>query len=260
MGLSLRAYHDGIAVDVLAVTIAVMFFYDSPFYEYPVPAVALAVMQGSSILFHLYYFYRHFRAYLGYAAPFDDVHNQYKWIEYAISATAGTIAVLSVEYVDTAVVVPIAAGACLQQLGGMLLDSQPANGLKQEIVTWVRLRGDSVYAILVPFLAAWVLQLTEFYFAVDRGGPVVLKFSYILFWSFFGLHCGLTLYAFGRPNWIRYNNPRWVETVYSCLGWTAKIAVFAVEWAHLSGVKTPMLSMFLIMHVFLVAVIIMTAY
>lgn len=28
---------------------------------------------------------------------------------------------------------------------------------------------------------------------------------------------------------------QWVEAVYSCLGWTAKIAVFTAEWAYLNG-------------------------
>lgn len=257
MGFSLRAYHDGIAVDVHVITIVVMALVDSPFRTHPVPAVALSVMQGSSVLFHLYYAYRHLRAYAGLGPPFDNVHNQYKWIEYAVSATAGTVAVLSVEYVDLSVVIPVAAAAVLQQMGGMLLDYQPPNGLKQEVLT--RVRGNGLYAIVVPFLGAWVLQLTEFYFAIDRGGPAVLKVSYIFFWSLFGVHCGLALYGYGRRGWSRYNDPVWVETMYSCLGWAAKVAVFAVEWAYLSGVQTSMLSMFIVMHVFLVSVIIATA-
>ena len=257
---TLRAFHDGFAVDVHLITVFVMVYYSAPFETHPVSAAALAVMQGSSVIFHLFYVLRHVLGYLGYTGAFDNVHNQYKWFEFAISATAGTVAVLSVEHVDLSVVVPISCAAVLQQLGGMLLDYQPPKGLKQEILTWVRRPGDSFYPIIVPFIGAWILQATEFYFAIDRGGPTTLKITYIVFWSTFGVHCGLALYAFEKPNWPRYNSPVWVETMYSCLGWTAKIAVFAVEWAYLNGLTLSMLSFFYVMHAALIMVIGFTAY
>lgn len=256
---SLRAVHDFIALFTHVITVAVIIIHNDPLKNYPVPATALVIMQLSALCFHFGFVMWHVLGYYNIVEPFDKIQNQFKWIEYAVSATAGTIAVLSVESVDLGVIIPISCAAVFQQLGGMLLDYQKPNGLRQPLLKWTRTGSeDSVYPIIVPFVGAWILQSTEFYFAIERGGPTILKVTYVLFWSLFGIHCGLALYGFQRNKWVRYNDPAWVETVYSCLGWTSKLAVFAVEWAYLNGENEGHLLLFANLNAFLLCALLFT--
>ena len=71
---------------------------------------------------------------------------------------------------------------------------------------------------------------------------------YVIGWSLFGVHCILHASvtaqglldqntAMSSIDFIinRYNNRDWVESVYSCLGWAAKISVFITEYSYLQN-------------------------
>ena len=261
--VSARFANDAVALGVHLGTVAIMAVYSTPFETNRVPAYGLAVMQGTAIVFHIFYVVCHIAGYG--SDSFNDVQNQFKWFEYAVSATAGTVAVLSAEYVDYEVVIPLAAAAVLQQLLGTALDPQdgqdPAR-LRQPV--WPRTvdgnvrAGDWWYSYYLPFVAACILQGTEFYYVIDRGGPTTLKLTYIIAWSSFGIHAWLRLQALRWSRGGAYQNARWVEAVYSCLGWVAKVAVFAVEWAHFAGMPNRTLPLFWLLHVFLLAALMST--
>lgn len=262
--VSNRQANDVFALALHVATLGIIATYSDPFQTAYTPAVALTVMQGTATLFHVAYLVFHRRGIL--RVPFDNVQNQFKWIEFAISATAGTVAVLCVESVEYELVIPLAAGAVFQQLLGLNLDPQGEDDpnkllqpIERVVVSPRMTAADWWWKIYLQYIAACIVQLVEFYWVIDRGGPLILKVTYIIAWSSFGIHAGLRLAALRKVGWQRYANPQWVETVYSCLGWTAKIAVFSVEWAHLNGVRESQLNLFALLDVVLAMAVVVTA-
>lgn len=217
-----RRSHDSVAALLHIITVVLMFQDYGVIEDHMTPGVALLVMQITAALFHVFY------VLLYVFADFDHTQNQYKWIEYAISATAGTIAVLSVNQVDTNIIAPLAVVAVLQQAAGLGLDPLkasyrynrkvlarkeeaygalidescldrgkprtfielvPPNGIRQPLGP-VLTEGAPSWSALVTFLAAAFGQMTEFGFVVAAtvDAPVGLPIAYILGWGSFGVH------------------------------------------------------------------------
>jgi len=234
-----RWWQDHTALAVHLATVVVMCVVRDPFDSHVVPAAMLATMQGTAILWHAMYVV----AYRKHA--FNDTQNQYKWVEYAMSATAGSVSVLAAGGADTATMIGLAVAAMLQQLGGLKIDMlrhppslvQPLSPETCSAGGWREKKGG--WQLPVWFVFAAAAQAVEFYFVGVGDAPVLLKVVYMIAWGAFGVHAGLRLLSLRGPvntvRWPRYSDPRWVESVYSCLGWAAKLVVFATEWAYLNG-------------------------
>jgi len=241
-----RRGHDVVALVMHFGTFFVMGFVTDPFVADPVPAVLLAAMQGTAFVWHAWYVAAHYGSWPFKEPFFNGVQNQYKWYEYMMSATAGSTAVLTASGTDTMTVVSLAIGAVLQQLGGRTIDMLRAGTqLRQHVPVRCNETGwrdmPKASSLSLWFLFASATQIIEFYFVSVGDAPAVLKVVYIIAWGSFGVHAGLRLWSLRGPRdttrWPRYSEPQWVEAVYSCLGWTAKIAVFTAEWAYLNGLN-----------------------
>lgn len=259
-----REFHDYTAYFLHACTIGVISATNDVFEENLVPATALTVMQGGAFLFHTFYIV----LYMFY--NFKMFQNQHKWVEYAVTATAGTVAALTVtDTHSTTTVVFVSIAAFLQQSAGWYLDQMleelevasndvttvtPKTQLLQGSATNVRFPWVGVntwsaknpWRTVFAFAAAFLAQIVEFYYVGTAGGPPMLVVVYVLGWGLFGVHSLLrqiTLWSMHGstllPSWLsrRYIDPLWTETIYSCLGWTSKIMVFGVEWAYLRGLE-----------------------
>lgn len=235
--MNYRYGHDALAALLHALTVAVMIHDKSVFDRHPTPAAALAVMQGGALVFHLFYLYLH------HYHAFGAYQNQHKWVEYALTATAGTVAALTVtDTHESNVVIGLAIAACAQQLVGWSYDQLDANDdLAQDIASrfpWVKAnvfnRKRSGRTILA-FGFAFAVQIVEFTYVATAGGPTILVINYVFGWGLFGVHAALRQLALYHVIAGRYANAVWVETLYSCLGWSSKILVFSTEWAYLSG-------------------------
>ena len=91
MKFNARQFHDGFAT--LVHFISLWFFIDA-FQSFPSPAVvALLVMQAVSFTFHASYIYFYY-----YATDSLQIliqpQNRLKWLEYGVSATAGSVAII----------------------------------------------------------------------------------------------------------------------------------------------------------------------
>lgn len=148
----------------------------------------------------------------------DGKRNFYKWIEYAISATLGTFAVLTASdgHVDWWWVVLLACTCATQQMIGYMLEYTDA-------FLWLN------------FFVAWAFQVCEF--LVVLFVPVAshvtfeeiwsLRVVYVIAWVPFGLLAGYDLKTRHVVSCIRnldgYINS--IEAMYACLSWTSKLSV-----------------------------------
>lgn len=164
-------------------------------------------MQGVAIAFHVYYCAFLYRSVQAGA-------NRLKWAEYGLSATLGTLAVATSGAASTAAIAALIAAGTTQQLIGSVIDR---NVDQRPWKLW---------------WAAAALQALEFaIIGTTRPDPRLFA-AYLVGWSLFGVHCGLHIALCDRPP---YSNREWVEAVYSCLGWSAKLAVVLTEVAVLDG-------------------------
>lgn len=164
-------------------------------------------MQGVAIAFHVYYC-----AFLYTEGP--GRRNPLKWAEYGLSATLGGLAVATSGEASTEAVAVLIAAGVVQQLIGSIIDRRVE---------------DRPWAL---WWAAAAIQAGEFALVGSSGPDPNLLAAYIAGWSLFGVHCGLhILYSASPP----YGDREWVEAVYSCLGWAAKLAVVLTEVAVLDG-------------------------
>ena len=194
---------------------------------------ALAFMQSVTIFFHAIYVGR-------YSSYGLDSPNYLKWGEYGISATAGAAAVLlsaglaGDQFWAPASelwhwLVPLVILSTVQQTWGYLIDRN-IETKTQQLQTQLLI------------VAASVFQLAEFVIVQVAGKPPLpLMVVYTVGWSFFGFHCALhAAYRFSGSDGLagkRYNNRAWVEAIYSCLGWSAKLGVVITELQYLTGGK-----------------------
>lgn len=147
--------------------------------------------------------------------------NRVKWIEYALSATAGTAAVV---WSDTspplywAIFLVLAAVA--QQCVGFQIDKPAASVTSTDAAS---------------FASAVLLQIGEFLVVGSAASSTPLIATYVIMWSSFGIHAGIRMYAqlgHGKTTvGSRWTDDGWSEAVYSCLGWTAKCSIVAMAWA-----------------------------
>ena len=117
--------------------------------------------------------------------------------------------------------------------------------IMQRSALWIQIYFLNYLLILV----ASALQVGEFLIVSFAGDPPFTVFlSYVVGWSLFGVHCSLhaavTALVYEAPQTTdgctsylttRYANRDWVESIYSCLGWGAKITVFATEYIYLKN-------------------------
>jgi len=172
--------------------------------------------------------------------------NKLKWLEYGISATAGAVAVI---YANDSPSAGYLAGliimSALQQYCGSIIDRKLQNAQNGEPPNFLYV------SLLITFASC--LQVAEFVIVSYVGSPPFAVFvSYVIGWSLFGVHCVIHANVisqlelasdqqnFGRVSRFflnRYGDRNWVEAVYSCLGWAAKLAVFSTEYVYLKDDK-----------------------
>lgn len=171
-------------------------------------------------------------AHIAYAvgAWIDDVfrisRNKYKWIEYAVTATMATVAVMcTVEAPPSQLIVIVVMAGISQQSQGYILE--------QILQEWERAPaqsrlGDSV----VVFSAAILLQIGEFV-AVGLSADVAWVLpAYIVTYALFG---GLAAAVQLAPSARLIAKPEVSEVVYSVVSAVAKIGIFGTEWYYLTG-------------------------
>ncbi len=220
-----RQFHDGFAA--LAAFISLGFCIDGLIHHYSVAMLALTFMQATTYCFHVFYLYN----YIFY--DFTGI-NRYKWYEYGISATAGAVAVIySSEDPATNIVILLIVMSTVQQGLGYLID----DGIEHRPV---------LFYVNLEVILASLLQVIEFFLVGIYGNPPTALFSvYVIGWSFFGIFCSLHVAVIqsiqngGSSSTIsffrdRYRDREWVESIYSVLGWTAKISVFTAEYVYLT--------------------------
>lgn len=215
-------FHDIFGAVVHAATLVVVLTSesrrDSFLGDNSVGPILLLFQEAVALVAHACYVVLRFREKLS-----DDKRNPYKWIEYSVSATAGTIAALTLagdtpEWYWVTFVALTGAG---QQFIGYQID----------VDTSKRYLIDEVIA--ASFILAAGLQVGEFIvvWAHDRP-PYGVLLPYVVMWSLFGVHAGLRLLALTNDGrFVKWKSTRWVEAGYSCLSWMAKLVVFWTAYA-----------------------------
>lgn len=169
----------------------------------------------------------------------SDHWNWYKWVEYALTATMGTISVglkaqSTVEHSKlVGFTILIALGGIAQQYSGYVIDN-PDN-----FPNWTANR----FSIWV-LGAAW--QTAEFVLVTASWGLKVSASSalfvvYACMWSVFGVIAFfrvLNLEAKATTGVAAYFTLDNTETLYSAFGWMAKLAVAATTLADINGVES----------------------
>jgi len=199
--------------------------------------VALILMQVVAIWAHLFYwinltdseppaawmtmlFWR-----LGTTGALQDTRNLYKWLEYAVSATLGTVAVFlsSGDQPTNTLLLLVTLSATIQTVGYSLDQVENHAGGK-------RGPGKSSWPELVQWASAAAGQIVDFIVVSsavydhwsDDGDRAVHLVPYIVGWSLFGLW-NLWVLVRHRPG---NGNDDYVEFWYSVFSLVAKAAVF----------------------------------
>ena len=148
-------------------------------------------------------------------------------------------------------IVALVCMSALQQFLGSIIDSFLQRTV--ESINAQEATGSFLWVTLLITLAS-CLQVGEFVIVSYAGSPPFEVFvSYVVGWSLFGVHCiiqanvvsqlaldAASVSGTGRVRssivqffLTRYRDRNWVEAVYSCLGWAAKLAVFSTEYVYL---------------------------
>lgn len=169
---------------------------------------------------------------------FADEPNYLKWVEYAVSATLGSISLLYADELENPVsrnvVVPLVVLSLAEQTVGYDIDkffwksTEGRSSSKRGLKTVLGLPA----SILIQFFITFAGQGTEFGVVADVGFNYNLGLAYGFYvtgWTLFGAWAAYLLYVTTR---LERENDRkdWVttsETVYSGLSTFAKITVFA---------------------------------
>lgn len=237
-----RQFHDVFATLVHFIS---LWFFIEAFQKFASPAVtALFVMQSVSFLFHASYVYLYFFSSAFYQSLLQP-QNKIKWVEYGISATAGAVAIIySNETPSIQFLIALILMSTFQQYLGSVIDR------RLQFYQPPTTESPNFFLIYILILFASALQIAEFLIVSFAGSPPFTLFlSYVIGWSLFGIHCGIHAAVLSQlsvrtnqnvPNnfsylFLRYSNRDWVESIYSCLGWGAKITVFATEYVYLKN-------------------------
>lgn len=138
--------------------------------------------------------------------------NRLKWVEYACTATLGTLAVLTKGQPSArtdemnALIVIVAILGGTQQLQGDLLERDPL-------------------ALMYGMATGVVLQAAEFVAVFMVAGTNATVVVYVVFYSMFGALAYLSSTAQDPSRWA---NVDYVESLYSVLGWVTKTLLFWV--------------------------------
>lgn len=181
-----------------------------------VPGGLLVAVEIIATVFHVGYI-------IAYLTPaerdFWSDRNPYKWLEYAITATMATIAVLYTSPVcSTGLVVMLSVAGAVQQSQGFLLERSNTAGMV-----------DAAY-----FLSAVVLQIGEFVtvgvsaVSDDRSVGLVVAI-YILTYASFGVLAAVVRWFPERS----VATPVISEIMYSTIGAVAKISIYLAEYIYL---------------------------
>lgn len=226
-----RVTHD--LIGLLAHVVAIVVISAAASSEYVNSATGKLVLaqEGVTAAAHIWYailHYRHQSALFrrwpeSYVAPvaFYPI-NRIKWFEYAVSATLGTVATLCTATVPGYIIAFVSIAAVAQQASGYQIDDPGAEAVHPD--AWV------------AFGSAVMLQIGEFVVVGSVVDSPYVVATYATMWSLFGVHAGIRLcvrtYSGAKSEKeSRWLSDEWSEAVYSCLSWTAKIAVAAITWA-----------------------------
>ena len=211
-----RRFHDRLAVVMHGGTLLLYFSLGGTCFGRAgtMSSSFLIAMEVAAVMFHVYYAVMY---HVG--SGMQGKVNRAKWIEYGISATLGTVGVLTSpgsSGVSNAVIAFVAIAGCAQQFAGWQIDLP--TGAAHASVLWP------------TFWSAALLQVGEFTLIVLTGAPTALSIVYVVMWSLFGVHAGIRLWvlSLGSPDTDRgrWGDTDWTESVYSCLSWVAKLSVF----------------------------------
>ena len=174
------------------------------------PGACLTLMELVALVFHILYL----TCYRG--TP--SVPRKIKWVEYGISATLGTIAVLhtntKIRYDWIFLFLLIGTG---QQLLGLLVDAKYELGF------------DTLWP---AFIAGCSIQLGEYIFVAYAGDNYMnsVYWTYVAFYGLFGVHAFVGFWRKGSTDYM--------EEIYSFYGFVAKLAVFYAEYFYFAGVSS----------------------
>ena len=195
------------------------------------PGVILIVMELLTIFFHIQYILlfmesefslKLFRLHDA-ESFFAENTNVVKWIEYAASATLGTLALYTssdAEYNSDIVFLLIALAISEQTVGFMLDEDFEHTPLRLQFIQWI---------------SAFLGQIAEFTVVgraiyASQNPNYAGYWSYVVFWSLFGV--------WALRNMIKRNNDESnvpvAEFGYSVLSTTSKSLVFIFTGLHLS--------------------------
>ncbi len=167
----------------------------------------LVSMEAIALTFHLFYIAN----FLGYihVIPYAGI-NRAKWVEYGVTATLGSIAVLlsngpTGSSFETGLIVTIAIMGGVQQAQGDLIE-------QHNDVLW--------YA----FATGALLQIAEFAAVLVVVSAGWLTIQYIILYSLFGVLCLVSVLQSTTQG--SFGNVVFVECLYSALGWITKVAIF----------------------------------
>lgn len=166
--------------------------------------------------------------------------NYLKWVEYAVSATLGSISLLYADEIENPVsrnvVVPLVVLSLAEQTVGYDIDklfyrSTTEEGRNVNAFESKTFRGLPI-SILIQFLVTWAGQGTEFGVVADVGFNFNLGTAYGFYvagWALFGVWATYLLYrvASSRNGGPDGNLIVVSEAVYSGLSTFAKVTVFA---------------------------------
>lgn len=199
----------------------------------------IAGVEVVSLVFHLYVVWLWYGnnniVNYEYGTTPQSVWNKWKWAEYGVTATAGTVAVSlqqsssvsdSVIFRNVGIII---AGGIVQQAIGLKLDNPNTKASGQK---WLL------------FVFAVALQLLEFTLIASPselgcnvGWDNVGFLVYALMWSSFGFICGFRLLQLqtsaGLSEAEKTSNVHTIEYYYSAYGWIAKLSVGATTLAEI---------------------------
>tara|TARA_Y100000592_G_scaffold92000_1_gene153051 strand:- start:5762 stop:6634 length:873 start_codon:yes stop_codon:yes gene_type:complete len=221
-----RAFHDVLALVLhiaCIIGISVQWNTQTNSIRKPIATSFFLGQELVALVAHIYYIYVYVRRNLQ-----SNWWNEYKWYEYAFSATLGTVATFNAGVEPDAFTgeqkgyfaLLIIVGF-IQQLCGRYVDNPAATECPWPL-PWVY------------FAVAFVCQAIEILIVLIQTPPVFISIVYVTLWTTFGIHAGLRLHVLDqqrdasseiakwRAPWLDLT---WTESVYSYLGWAAKIGV-----------------------------------
>lgn len=216
----IRVWVDRSVVLAHTLALAITLGIDPAFATDSTPGLLLVTVEGVAICFHIGYLLLYY-----WNPAFCSARNQWKWVEYGITATMATVAVLYTTDNNSSgpsLVIMLAAAGISQQTQGYALEF--TNGA------------------LVAYLVAVLLQACEFvavFLSVDSednnnvANKNFVVIIYIITYCLFGVHAAVVKWL---PDFV-VSRPEVSEVMYSTLGCLSKISIYIAEFAYLREAK-----------------------